>query len=61
MKCRECVYMHKFANGLYGCMNHSSENYLMLTGVCSEDECDDGEYLVEPEGQDDNTGSNETA
>lgn len=49
MKCRECIYMDDFGDGLYRCTNHDSINYTIYTGLCCEDECDDGEYLVRPE------------
>ena len=48
MKCRECIYMSDFGNGLYRCTNHDSTNYMIYTiytGVYCEDECADGEYL----------------
>lgn len=49
MKCRECTFMGDFEGGLYRCTNPDSENYMVFTGVCNEDECDDGDYLVPPE------------
>lgn len=49
MKCRECVFMGDFGGGLYRCTNHDSDNYMTYTGVCCEDECEDGERLVETE------------
>jgi hypothetical protein len=52
MKCRECAYMSEFEDGLYRCTNHDSTNYMMYTGICCEDECEDGDYLV-PQKQED--------
>lgn len=49
MKCRECAFLEHFAGELWQCANPDSENYEIFTGICSEDECDDGEYLVPPE------------
>lgn len=45
MKCRECKYMEDFGEGFYRCTNHDSENYMTETGLCCEDDCDDGELL----------------
>lgn len=48
MKCRECKYMDEFEDGLYRCTNHDSINYMIYTGICCEDDCEDGEYEVDP-------------
>ena len=45
MKCYECIYMENFGEGFYRCTNHDSMNYMMETGICCEDDCDDGERL----------------
>ena len=46
MVCRNCVYMESVgSNGLYICTNENSENYMEYTGLCCEDECDDGEEI----------------
>ena len=50
MKCRDCIYMEDFGDGLHRCTNHDSTNYMTYTGVCCEDDCADGEPLVEGEG-----------
>lgn len=42
MKCRECKYMDEFEDGLYRCTNHDSINYMIYTGLCCEDDCEDG-------------------
>lgn len=52
MKCRECVFMNDSGGGLYRCANPNSENYMIYTGLCCEDECDDGDYLVPQELED---------
>ena len=45
MKCRDCIYMKPVgANGLYICDNYHSNNFGEYTGICCEDECDDGKY-----------------
>lgn len=44
MKCRDCVYMEPVgANSLYICTNENSGNFMEYTGICCEDECEDGE------------------
>ena len=44
MKCIECRYMEPVGkNGLYICKNENSENFGEYTGICCEDECEDGE------------------
>lgn len=48
MKCRECVFMDDFGEGYYRCTNHDSVNYMTETGLCCEDECDDGKYFADP-------------
>lgn len=50
MKCYECIYMDEFEEGFCRCTNHDSTNYMMPIGYCSDDDCDDGEYLVCEEG-----------
>ena len=46
MVCRKCVYMESIgSNALYICTNENSENYMEYTGLCCEDECDDGEEI----------------
>ena len=49
MKCRECTFMSDFEDGLCRCTNPDSIQYMEYTGVCCEDECYDGEYLVPQE------------
>ena len=49
MKCRECKFMDYFGGGLYRCTNHDSQNYMCYTGLCCEDECEDGELLIKQE------------
>ena len=49
MKCRECTFMSDFGDGLYRCTNHDSIHYMEYTGAYCGDECDDGEYLVPKE------------
>lgn len=49
MKCRECTFMERIEGELYQCTNHDSINYMEYTGVCCEDECNDGKYLVPQE------------
>lgn len=44
MKCIECRYMEPVGkNGLCICKNENSENFGEYTGICCEDECEDGE------------------
>ncbi len=43
MKCRDCSYMKSVGNDLYICQNENSDNFGEYTGVCCEDECEDGE------------------
>lgn len=47
MKCRDCRYMftNETLGGLYICVNENSENFGGYTGLCSEDECEDGEPI----------------
>ncbi len=46
MKCRDCKYMQEIGdNDLYICSNKNSENFGEYTGICCEDECEDGEEL----------------
>lgn len=43
MVCRECVFMKPVGvNGLYICDNPDSDSFGEYTGVCCEDECEDG-------------------
>ncbi len=45
MKCRDCKYMYTndTMDGMYICVNGNSGNLGNFTGICSEDECDEGE------------------
>lgn len=44
MKCRDCVWIGPVNDrGLYMCMNKESQNFGAYTGLCCEDECEDGE------------------
>lgn len=44
MVCRECKYMEMVDdNGLFVCKNEKSGNFMEYTGVCCEDDCEDGE------------------
>ena len=44
MKCWDCKYMESCGEGdLYVCANPQSANYGEFTGICCEDECEDGE------------------
>lgn len=45
MKCRDCKYMHtnETLYGLYICINEKSGNFGGYTGICCEDDCEDGE------------------
>ena len=45
MKCRDChwCYNNETMGELYICVNFNSENFGNYTGICCEDECDDGE------------------
>lgn len=44
MKCRDCKYLEDYGeNGLYICNNSNSDNYKEFTGLCCEDDCEDGE------------------
>ncbi|MGN0415987.1 MAG: hypothetical protein ACI4FX_10935 [Agathobacter sp.] len=44
MKCIDCMYIEEVGDsGLYICTNKNSQNYGEYTGLCCEDECDDGE------------------
>ena len=46
MKCRECKYMQEIGDsGLYICSNKDSDSFGEYTGICCEDECEDGEEL----------------
>ena len=36
------IYM-TYPNGLFICTNENSENYMEYTGICCEDDCEDGE------------------
>lgn len=43
MKCIDCRYMQSVDDTeLYVCMNKNSENFGEYTGICCEDECEDG-------------------
>ena len=43
MKCRDCKYMQEVgSSGLYICANERSESFMEYTGICCEDECEDG-------------------
>lgn len=44
MICRNCKYMELITNSsLYICANKNSTNFGQYTGICCEDECQDGE------------------
>ncbi|MCM1326944.1 MAG: hypothetical protein NC094_09005 [Bacteroidales bacterium] len=43
MICINCKYMKEVGNELYICANENSENFMEYTGICCEDECEDGE------------------
>lgn len=44
MKCRDCKYMDEVGeSGLYICTNEESQNFMEYTGICCEDDCEDGE------------------
>lgn len=44
MKCMDCKYMTLVnTDGLYICTNENSQNFMEYTGLCCEDECEDGE------------------
>lgn len=44
MKCRDCKYLEPIGtNSLYVCKNKDSQNYGSYTGLCCEDDCEDGE------------------
>lgn len=52
MKCRDCRYMYtnETMDGLYICVNGDSENFGGYTGLCCEDECEDGVADGDPYG-----------
>lgn len=52
MKCRDCRYMYtnETMDGLYICVNGDSENFGEYTGLCCEDECEDGVADGDPYG-----------
>ena len=45
MKCRDCkwYYGNEIMGSLYICVNGESENFAEFTGLCCEDDCEDGE------------------
>ena len=43
MKCINCKYMEEAHDSLYWCTNDESEHFHDYTGLCCEDECEDGE------------------
>ena len=43
MKCRDCIFMEYVGDGLYICTNEDSQNFMEYTGICCEDECEDGQ------------------
>lgn len=46
MKCRDCKWCYTnetMGNDLYICVNGHSENFGEYTGLCCEDDCEDGE------------------
>lgn len=50
MKCIDCKYMYSndtMSPGEYICVNGNSENFGNYTGLLSEDECEDGEDLLD--------------
>lgn len=46
MKCRYCkwCYTNETMDTLYICVNGNSGNFGTYTGLCCEDDCEDGEY-----------------
>ena len=44
MKCRDCkwCYNNETMGELYICVNGNSENFREFTGLCCEDDCEDG-------------------
>lgn len=44
MKCYQCKYCYsnETMNNLYICVNGNSEHLGEFTGMCSEDDCEDG-------------------
>ena len=51
MKCRDCkwMYSNETMDGLYICVNGNSESFGAYTGICCEDDCEDGESYYEYE------------
>lgn len=43
MRCIDCKHMEYVGNDLYVCTNENSENWGEYTGICCEDDCEDGE------------------
>lgn len=46
MKCRDCKWMYSnesMSPGEYICVNGKSANFGDFTGLCCEDDCEDGE------------------
>lgn len=45
MKCRDCkwMYTNETMDELYICVNGNCDNFGEYTGICCEDECEDGE------------------
>lgn len=48
MKCRDCkwCYSNGTMDDLYICVNGDSEHFGEFTGLCCENECEDGELDV---------------
>lgn len=44
MKCRDCIYCHTndTMDLIYIGVNGNSDNFGNITGLCCEDECEDG-------------------
>ncbi len=44
MKCRDCkwMYTNETMDDLYICVNGNSKKFGEYTGICCEDECEDG-------------------
>lgn len=52
IKCRDCIFMEDYGtNNLYICKNPHSDNYGEFTGICCEDDCEDGEDGIKAESE----------
>ena len=47
MKCYQCDFMDDLGDGLDRCLNPNSIHFMDCTGVCCEDECDDGKVKAD--------------